>query len=274
MQTFCFHCIRTAYEQHENRLSTGGFVSENNTIILIAQDYLRRINIEESLIPTMTQAIIPHINPQAVDVVDRLIGSSPSLPLIAAIEALRKTNIEILIPSKADSSPQGGSTVTSNKNRGCSDSASSPGGLEGELILGSKHDVAVANVQDCDEDDAPPPIANMALYSHMPPKNIDLHPDFILKTGLFRVLPPVKQHPSLDEMQIYELAKPLANGYRIMTLRGQVLNTSMDLQIYLCLAHWFGRMTKEQFEAAIKEPKVLTLDEFFSPLPEEARPSE
>ena len=59
-----------------------------------------------------------------------------------------------------------------------------------------------------------------------------------------------------------------------MTLRGQVLNTSMDLQIYLCLAHWFGRMTKEQFDSAIKVPKVLTLDEFFSPLPEEARPSE
>lgn len=243
---------------------------ENNTIMLIAQDYLRRINMDESLIHTMTQAIIPHINPQAVDVVERLIGGSPSLSPKAAIEALRKTNIEILI----DPSSTGEQLSSkSDKNKSRSDSVRSQGCMEGELILGSKHEIRSAN-QAGDDEDPPSPIANMALYSHMPPKNIDLHPDFILKTGLFRVLPPVKQHPSLDEMQIYELAKPLANGYRYMTLRGQVLNTSMDLQIYLCLAHWFGRMTKEQFDSAIKVPKVLTLDEFFSPLPEEARPSE
>ena len=275
MQTLIFHSICTACAHGINRLSTGGFVSENNTIILIAQDYLRRISMDESLIPTMTQAIMPHINPQAVDVVERLISSSPSLSPKAAIEALRKTNIEILIdPSNSDTHSQDHSTTKPNKNSARSDSVYLQGGVEGELILGRKHEIGNVTFPVDDEDDTPSPIANMALYSHMPPKNIDLHPDFILKTGLFRVLPPVKQHPSLDEMQIYELAKPLANGYRYMTLRGQVLNTSMDLQIYLCLAHWFGRMTKEQFDTAIKVPKVLTLDEFFSPLPEEARPSE
>lgn len=270
MKTLLIHCICTAYAHGFNRMLIGGIVLENNTIMLIAQDYLRRINMDESLIHTMTQAIIPHINPQAVDVVERLIGGSPSLSPKAAIEALRKTNIEILIDP---SSTGDQSSAKSDKNKSRSDSVRSQGEMEGELILGSKHEIGSANQAD-DDEDPPPPIANMALYSHMPPKNIDLHPDFILKTGLFRVLPPVKQHPSLDEMQIYELAKPLANGYRYMTLRGQVLNTSMDLQIYLCLAHWFGRMTKEQFDSAIKVPKVLTLDEFFSPLPEEARPSE
>lgn len=249
-------------------------MTDNNTIMLIAQDYLRRIDMEERLIPTMAQALIPSINPQAVDVVERLLVSSPSISPKAAIEALRKTDIPILIdPSSEGDTSQASRSVPPNKSRPRGDSGRLQGGLEGELILGDRHEDQ-RDGKTNDEDDNPAPIANMALYSHMPPKNIDLHPDFILKTGLFRVLPAVKKHPSLDEMQIYELAKPLSNGYRYMTLRGQVLNTSMDLQIYLCLAHWFGRMTKEQFEAAIKEPKVLTLDEFFSPLPEEARPSE
>ena len=250
-------------------------MSEHNAIMLIAQDYLRRTNMDEAVIPAMTQAIIPYVNPQAVDVVERLLMGSPSLSPKAAIAALRKTDINILIdPADVSTHSQESNTPPPTKNKVRSDSVRLQGGLEGELILGEKHQVPSISKTDDEEEDDAPPIANMALYSHMPPKNIDLHPDFILKTGLFRVLPPVKKHPSLDEMQIYELAKPLANGYRYMTLRGQVLNTSMDLQIYLCLAHWFGRMTKEQFEAAIKEPKVLTLDEFFSPLPEGARPSE
>ena len=74
METLLIHCICTAYAHGFNRMLIGGIVLENNTIMLIAQDYLRRINMDESLIHTMTQAIIPHINPQAVDVVERLIG--------------------------------------------------------------------------------------------------------------------------------------------------------------------------------------------------------
>ena len=80
---------------------------------------------DESLIHTMTQAIIPHINPQAVDVVERLIGGSPSLSPKAAIEALRKTNIEILIDP---SSTGDQSSAKSDKNKSRSDSVRSQGG--------------------------------------------------------------------------------------------------------------------------------------------------
>lgn len=116
-----------------------------------------------------------------------------------------------------------------------------------------------------------PPIANMALYSHMPTVKYRFKSGSHFEDGVIPRFTAGKTTPSPDECRSEGRAKPLANGYRYMTLRGFEYRQhgSADLSLF---AHWFGRRQKKCLIRHQSNGKAI-LDEL-PPLPEEARPSE
>lgn len=105
-----------------------------------------------------------------------------------------------------------------------------------------------------------------------PPENIDLHLDMTLKTGLFRLTAKGAVQQELNSRRVFRLSTPLDSGYEYMSLSGPVLNAQLDLLVYVCLTHWFGRLSKSQFELAIHKPNTMSLSKFFSPIPSELQP--
>lgn len=263
---------------------------DKNTIAtLLAESFLRGIGMADDLIPLAAKSLMSRINPIAIDSVEKFLIGAPGYSVHEAID--------ILLPSlkNKDTLLLDGSSNVSNKvveneteltqpelksetrkkteldqkvkkiHKVQPSLTSEEHALNGELILASESSL-LPNISD---EEYPP-----LLFGHHPPKNIDLHPEMTLRTGLFRTLPSGRKHPELDENQIYELMKPLKNGSKFMSMKGPVLNSGIDLTNYLCLMHWFGRMNKEEYEASITNPVLMTLEEFFSPIPEPLRPTD
>ena len=282
----------TAYTQVDlvSTISTANSGDKTMIATLLAESFLRGIGMGDDLIPLAAMSLMSRINPVAVDSVEKFLIGAPGYSVHEAID--------ILLPSlkNKDTLLMDGSSNVSNKtidhettltqhelkNQISNDSTveqkadkrihrvqPSQGhdddAIEGELILSSDS----SSLQTVSDAEYPP-----LLFGHHPPKNIDLHPEMTLRTGLFRTLPPGRKHPELDENQIYELMKPLKNGSKFMSMKGPVLNSGIDLTNYLCLMHWFGRMNKEEYEASITNPVLMSLEEFFSPIPEHLRPTD
>lgn len=249
---------------------------------LLAESFLRGIGMGDDLIPLAAMSLMSRISPVAIDSVEKFLIGAPGYSVHEAIDILLPSlkNKDTLLMDGSSNVPHKtvdhGSVQAEPELKNQSDNNSiteskakrihrvqpvvqyEDDSIEGELILASASESST--LQAVSEDEYPP-----LLFGHHPPKNIDLHPEMTLRTGLFRTLPSGRKHPELDESQIYELMKPLKNGSRFMSMKGPVLNSGIDLTNYLCLTHWFGRMNKEEYEASITNPVLMSLEEFFSP---------
>ena len=258
---------------------------------LLAESFLRGIGMGDDLIPLAAMSLMSRISPVAIDSVEKFLIGAPGYSVHEAIDILLPSlkNKDTLLMDGSSNVPHKtvdhGSVQAEPELKNQSDNNSiteskakrihrvqpvvqyEDDSIEGELILASASESST--LQAVSEDEYPP-----LLFGHHPPKNIDLHPEMTLRTGLFRTLPSGRKHPELDESQIYELMKPLKNGSRFMSMKGPVLNSGIDLTNYLCLTHWFGRMNKEEYEASITNPVLMSLEEFFSPIPEHLRPTD
>lgn len=283
--------IITAYTQVNlvSTTSTANAGDKSAIALLLAESFLRGIGMDYELIPLAAKSLMSRINPIAVDSVEKFLIGAPGYSVHEAIDILLPSlkNKDTLLMDGNSTVPHKtldhGSAQAEPELKNQSDNNSAietkakrihrvqpvvqyeDDSIEGELILASEP----STLQTVQEDEYPP-----LLFGHHPPKNIDLHPEMTLRTGLFRTLPSGRKHPALDESQIYELMKPLKNGSKFMSMKGPVLNSGIDLTNYLCLTHWFGRMNKEEYEASISNPVVMSLEDFFSPIPENLRPTD
>lgn len=226
---------------------------------------------DERIINLLSEALTPKVNPTVIDMVEAVLGSIQNYSIDRAIDTLWSSLVtfDIFIDHSID-----GTVVREQPQMDASsvefDTNPSP-----QLIEGDSQGSNQSLILDADSDDLSVDqySSRTALYPHIPPTHIDLHPEMTLRTGLFRTLPPGKDRPQLNEVQVYELGKALSNGYRYMTIKGSVLDTDLDLTNYLCLSHWFGRMSNEEFENAKMTPLPMTIEKFYSPIPESLRPS-
>jgi hypothetical protein len=235
--------------------------------ILILHKWLKHNGAAEDVIPVISEALTPKVNHKAVNMVETVLNISPNYTVQMAIDAMWGSIIGCMDIVVDHQGKNDDSVVKSTQDPSLRSEIKH---VEGELLLAGSIDEADSSTQDDDDSTSPA----LALYPHIPPKHIDLHPDMTLRTGLFRTLPVMKNHPQLNEIQVYELGKALSNGYRYMTVKGPVLDTDLDLTNYLCLTHWFGRMNTQAFEEATSKPLPMTIEEFFSPIPQALRPSD
>lgn len=111
-----------------------------------------------------------------------------------------------------------------------------------------------------------------SLYPYMPPVTIDLHTELTMRRGLFRVMRNPTKPPALDKTVVHHLSLPIQKYYNVMTMSGSALNTELDLVNYLCVVHWFGRMNEEEFEQMVTKPRVMSMAEFYKPIPPDQLP--
>ncbi|MND22403.1 hypothetical protein D3C80_127820 [compost metagenome] len=111
-----------------------------------------------------------------------------------------------------------------------------------------------------------------SLYPYLPPASIDLHTELTMRRGLFRVMRNPTKPPALDKTVIHHLSLPIQKYYNVMTMSGSALNTELDLVNYLCVVHWFGRMNEDEFELMVSKPRVMSMAEFYKPIPPDQLP--
>ena len=222
--------------------------------LILRKTFMQGGATDEDVIEEMQIAVGRQVNIKVISMVEVLLNVTPSYTIQMAIDALWDRiagRMEVIVSIDSPDALINQPDCPSDKS------------LEGEVIFAD-------HISEDLEESKPA----LAMYPHIPPKYIDLHPDMTLRTGLFRTLPKSKERALLNERQVYELGKALSNGYRYMTVKGPILDTDIDLTTYLCLTHWFGRMDVRTFEDATNKPITMTIEEFYSPIPKTQKPSD
>ena len=227
----------------------------------ILEAYFTKQGFRADVIKVMAPPLLPKINKSAVSMLLNFVSTAPELSVERALEIIWPAMEKMtLLVDEANEHNVGGAEEKDHP--------------EPTAVANTRAPVVIE--QDTDYLVEYDRVQTRSLYPDRspPPENIDLHLDMTLKTGMFRVLASGKTPPALDEHRIYHLTTPLSSGHAYMSLRGPTLNTQMDLVSYICITHWLGRLSKERFEQAIVKPIRMTIERFFSPIPEDMRPSD
>lgn len=257
-------------------------VDSNACAIGICERFLTNQGFPADIIATMVPLLLPKINNDAISMVANFLGEAPDISIGSAVDILWPaiSKIPVLVEgnigSRAVSAGASASAVVAAPPIVRMPQDDIDDDIEAEPVVTSPAPKRKPIVIDHDIGEPEESRAQRsALYPHRfpPPENIDLHLDMTLKTGLFRVMANGKKPPALNENRIYHLSTPLDSGHKYMSLSGPVLNTQMDLVSYICITHWFGRLSKDRFEQALLNPITMPLERFFSPIPDELRPT-
>ncbi|MEM0550349.1 MULTISPECIES: hypothetical protein [Aeromonas] len=264
----------------------------------ILDEYLNRMGINQALHPIIRPTLQP--NPRAVDAVTAIMMINSSLSYQGAIAALWNTFASIggvLLDPEMEKGVRSLSELYSPSSTGKTQHTSSEVNLQGVSLepvskrpeeqvfqpikepvsrpLNSFPDHHYDDLEDDNYGDQDAETNNgTSLYPYIPPASIDLHTEMTMRRGLFRVMRNPTKPPALDKTIIHHLSMPIQKYYNVMTMSGSALNTELDLVNYLCVVHWFGRMSEDEFEQMVTKPRIMSMAEFYKPIPPDQLPAD